>query len=112
MAKLPHFAQLTHHSKAALRLKEFFFNYCCRNVILTSTLEIFPGWPSYLGIPGNLNREGGEYMAVHPGMGIPGYLDKGVAYNCPSWNNPGIAKLYGNPGILGQGGNIWLSILG
>ena len=53
---------------------------------------IIPGWPSYLG--------------------IPGYLDRGGAYDWPSWDNPGMAKLLGNPGILGQGGGIWLSILG
>ena len=59
-------------------------------------------------------------MAVHPGiipgwrgyLGILGYFDKGRAYGCPSWDNPGMAKLHGNPGILGQGGCIWLSILG
>ena len=53
---------------------------------------IIPGWPVYLG--------------------IPGYLDKGV-YGCPSWDNPGMARLLGNPGIhvLGQGGSIWVSIL-
>ena len=39
------------------------------------------------------------------GVGIPGYLDKGgEAYGCPSWDNPGMARLLGNPGILGQGG--------
>ena len=64
-------------------------------------------------------------MAVHPGiiaewpgyMGIPGYLDKGGAYGCPSrdtWtrevyscpscDNLGMARLLGNSGILGQGG--------
>ena len=50
-------------------------------------------------------------MAVHPGiipgwpdyLGIPGYLNKGV-YICISWDNPGMARLLGNPGILGQGG--------
>ena len=43
-----------------------------------------------LGNPGILGQ--GGYMAVHPGiiaewpgyMGIPGYLDKGGAYGCPS----------------------------
>ena len=51
--------------------------------------------------------------AVHPGiipglpgyLGIPGYLDKGV-YGCPSWDNPEMARLLGNPGILGQGGHM------
>ena len=60
-------------------------------------------------------------MVVHPGIipgwpgyfGIPRYLDKEGAYSCPSWDNPGMARLLGNPGILGQGvGDIWLSILG
>ena len=41
------------------------------------------GWPGYLR--------------------IPGYLDKGV-YGCPSWDNPEMARLLVNPGILGQGG--------
>ena len=31
-------------------------------------------------------------MAVHPGI------------ICPSWDNPGMARLLGNPGILGKGG--------
>ena len=61
-----------------------------------------------LGNPGILG-EGGRHMAVHPGiilgspsyLGIPGYLDKG---GCPSCDNPVMAKLLGNPGILGQGG--------
>ena len=52
-------------------------------------------------------------MAVHPGIipgwpgyfEIPGYLDKGGgAYGCPSWDNPGMARLLENPGILGKGG--------
>ena len=43
-----------------------------------------PGWLSYLG--------------------IPGYLDKGGGCVWPSLDNPGMAKLLGNPGILGQGG--------
>ena len=51
---------------------------------------IILGWPSYLG--------------------ISGYLDKGV-YGCQSCDNPGMARLLGNPGILGQGG-IRLTILG
>ena len=59
-------------------------------------------------------------MAVHPGiipgwpgyLGIPRYLDKGGAYGCPSWDNPEMARLLGNHGILGQGGGIRLSILG
>ena len=64
-----------------------------------------------LGNPGILGQ-GGRYMAVLPGiipgwpgyLGIPGYLDKGGVYGCPSWDNPGMARLLGNPGILGQGG--------
>ena len=61
-----------------------------------------PGWLSYLG--------------------IPGYLDKGGACVWPSLDNPGMAKLLGNLGILGQGGGHvcshpwiipgWLSNLG
>ena len=47
--------------------------------IAINQLEITLGWPCYLG--------------------IPGYLNKGV-----SWDNPGMATLLGNPGILGQGG--------
>ena len=43
-----------------------------------------------LGNPGILGQ--GGYMAVHPGI-IPGYLDKGGAYDCPSWDNPGIVVL-------------------
>ena len=51
-------------------------------------------------------------MAVHPGiipgwsgyLGIPEYLDKGGAYGYPSWDNPGMDRLLGNPGILEQGG--------
>ena len=66
-------------------------------------------WPSRDN-PGILGQ--GGYMAGHPGiipgwsgyLGIPGYLDKGGAYGWPSWDNPGMAKLLGNPGILGQGG--------
>ena len=45
-----------------------------------------PGWLSYLG--------------------IPGYLDKGGACVWPSLDNPEMAKLLGNPGILGQGGGM------
>ena len=68
---------------------------------------IIPRWPGYLGISRYLNK--GEYMGVHPGintgwpgyLGISRYLDKG---GCPSWDNPGMAWLLGNPGILGQGG--------
>ena len=54
---------------------------------------------------------------------IPGYLDKGGACVWPSLDNPGMVKLLGNPGILGQGGGMcvaipawtipgWLSYLG
>ena len=55
-------------------------------------------------------------------LGIPGYLDKGGAFVWPSLDNPRMAKLLGNPGILGQGGGHvcghpwtilgWLSYLG
>ena len=56
-------------------------------------------------------------------LGISGYLDKGGG-PCvwSSLDNPGMAKLLGNPGILGQGGGHvcdhpwaiprWLSYLG
>ena len=38
-------------------------------------------------------------------LGNPEILGQGgVAYGCPSWDNSGMAKLLGNPGILGQGG--------
>ena len=38
-------------------------------------------------------------------LGNPGILGQGGgAYGCPSWDNPGMARLLGNPGILGQGG--------
>ena len=43
---------------------------------------IIPGWPGYLG--------------------IPGFLDKGGRYGRKSWDNPGMARLLGNPVILGQ----------
>ena len=64
-----------------------------------------------LGNPGILGQ-GGRYMAVHPGiilecpgyLGIPGYLDKGRVYGCPSWDNPGMARLLGNLEIPEQGG--------
>ena len=96
---------------------------------------IIPGWPGYLGIPGYLDKGVyscpswnnpkmarllgnpgilGEvgYMAVYRGiipgwpgyLGILGYLDKGEVYGCPTWDNPGMARLLGNPGILGQRG--------
>ena len=53
-----------------------------------------PGWLSYLG--------------------ILGYLDKGGGGVCvwPSLDNPGMAKLLGNPGILGQGGGMCVAIPG
>ena len=45
-------------------------------------------------------------------LGNPRILGQGGrAYGCPSWDNPGMAKLLGNPGVLQQG-VIWLSILG
>ena len=47
--------------------------------------EIIPGWPGYLC--------------------IPRYLVKRGEYGCPSWDNPGMARLLGNRGILGQGGH-------
>ena len=72
---------------------------------------IIPGWPGYLGIPGYLDK-GGVYGCPswdNPGMarllGNPGILRQGgEVYGCPSWDNPGMARLLGNPGILGQGG--------
>ena len=72
-----------------------------------------------LANPGILGQ-GGGHTAVHPGiipgwpgyLGIPGYLDKWGVYGCPSLDNRGMARLLGNPVILGQGGGIWLSILG
>ena len=70
-----------------------------------------------LGNPGILGQ--GGHMAVHPGiipgwtgyLGIPGYLDKGGrVYGCTSWDNPKMARLLGNPGILGQGGcTVWVT---
>ena len=46
-------------------------------------------------------------------LGNPRILGQGgEVYGCVSWDNPGMARLLGNPGILGQGGGIWLSILG
>ena len=78
---------------------------------------IILGWPDYLGIPGYLDR--GVYGCPswdNPGMarllGNPGILGQGGLYGCPSCDNPEMARLLGNPGILGQGGSIWLSILG
>ena len=62
-----------------------------------------------LGNPGILGQ--GRYMAIHPGiiLGWPGYL--GIrdtwtreVYGYPSWDYLGMARLLGNPGILGQGG--------
>ena len=78
-----------------------------------------PGMARLLGNPGILEQ--GGYMAVHSGiipewpgyLGISGYLNKGrEVYGCPSRDNPGMARLLGNLRILGQGGGIWLSILG
>ena len=37
-------------------------------------------------------------------LGNPGILGQGEAYGCPSWDNPKMARLLGNPGILEQGG--------
>ena len=59
-------------------------------------------------------------MAVYPGiipawpgyLGIPRYLDKGGTYGWPFWDNPGMARLLGNPRILGKGGGICVSIMG
>ena len=46
-------------------------------------------------------------------LGILGYLDKGGgACAWPSLDNPGMAKLLGNPGILGQGGGMCVAIPG
>ena len=70
-----------------------------------------PGWLSYLGIPGCLDK--GGHVCGHPWtipgwlsyLGIPGYLDKGGGVCVwPFLDNPGMAKLLGNPGMLGQGG--------
>ena len=73
------------------------------------------GWLSYLEIPGYLDKGGGGggHVAIPawtiPGwlnyLGIPGYLAKGGgACVWPSFDNPWMAKLLGNPSILGQGG--------
>ena len=43
-------------------------------------------------------------------LGIMGYLNKGILgqgggrhiRSCPFWNNPGVTKLLGNPGILSK----------
>ena len=68
-------------------------------------MAVHPGiiteWTGYLGIPGWTGY-----------LGIPGYLYKGEVYGCLSWDNPRMAKLLGNCGILGQGRGIRLSILG
>ena len=61
-----------------------------------------PGWLSYLGIPGYLDRGGG--MCGAKLLGNPGILGQEGACVWPSLDNPGMAKLLGNPGILGQGG--------
>ena len=55
-----------------------------------------PGFPSNLAIPG-LSQDGQVTWD-------PGILGQGGVYGCPSWDNPGMARLLGNPGILGQGG--------
>ena len=71
--------------------------------------RIILGWPSYLGILGYFNKGGYDCPSwENPGMskllGNPEILRQGGgAYGCPSWDNPGIAKLLGNCGILGQG---------
>ena len=68
-----------------------------------------PGWLSYLGIPGYLDKGGACVWPSldNPGMakllGNPGILGQGGACVWPSLDNPGMAKLLGNPGILGQG---------
>ena len=46
-------------------------------------------------------------------LGNPGILgQEGRGIWLSILDNPGMAKLHGNPWILGQGGGIWLSILG
>ena len=75
---------------------------------------IIPGWPGYLGILGYLDK-GGCPSWDNPGMarllGNPWIIGQGGG--CPSRDNIGMARLLGNSGILGQGGwAIWVSILG
>ena len=52
----------------------------------------------------------------NPGMakllGNPGILGQGGVCVWPSLDNPGMAKLLGNPGILGQGGGMCVAIPG
>ena len=93
--------------------------------------QSIPEFPSNLAIPG-ISLDGhvtwesrdtwtrGVYgcpSSDNPGMarllGNPGILGQGgiTVYGCPSWDNPGMARLLVNPGILGQGGK-WLCILG
>ena len=62
---------------------------------------IIPGWPGYLGIPGYLDK-GGAYSWPSWDKSRDTWT-RGV-YGCPSWNNPWMARLLGNPGILGKGG--------
>ena len=88
-----------------------------------------PGWLSYLGIPGYLDKVGACVWPSldNPGMakllGNPGILGQVWAGACvwPSLHNPGMAKLLVNPRILGQGGHVcsqpwtipgWLSYFG
>ena len=77
-----------------------------------------PGWLSYLGILGYLDKGGGVCVwssLDNPGMakllGNPGILGQGGVCVWPSLDYPGMAKLLGNPGILGQGGVcVWPSL--
>ena len=71
--------------------------------------------PSILGIPGYLDK-GGFEVCTHPRivlqcpsiLGIQGYLDKGGFEVCthPRIYSPSVSKYPGNPGILGQGGEV------
>ena len=71
-----------------------------------------PGMAKLLGNPGILGQGGGGYVCGHPWtipgwlsyLGILGYLDKGgVVCVWPSLDNPG---------ILGQGGGMCVAIPG
>ena len=51
-------------------------------------------------------------IRVRPGyLGIPGYSDKGGVYDCPSWENTGMARLLENPAILGTRVVVLLEII-
>ena len=45
-------------------------------------------------------------------LGNPGILGQGGVCVWPSLDNPGMAKLLGNPGILGQGRGMCVAIPG